>query len=420
MIVIKHWTLNCVVNPRYQSFGRGQSKFGIDTVCDVILAMTVEVEQILVAEIQVAGKGSIVHDAWSKFGSHFFALFATYKATREVVEDGVCKAVAKPVISIPSVAPLHTPVKEAVQGDGFLPTAEEAEVEESNNFMAQAHADYIIDILQSYYGVNPPKWITNQTCNSASVNMLLSKILGIPHINCENHLLNNEVKLWLRNSTAEVVDRGAHSFRAGTVCKVICECMVDLKNNKHYAIPCKQTDLAPTIGVETRWASAGNMMNKCAKIKDNIAKASLDEEANIQVPPTSHSFTKAVTKTTGTLKDINSVDVGLQTCMAKLSQCEELQRILIRLSETNRDESESPWNGNNIGTRRIVPDSVKQPDKAFVSAVIKMQRRYGTNLTTFLKSGDTVGKLLKGRALVTDYKRKHVQSTEELSIKTLS
>ena len=42
-------------------------------------------------------------------------------------------------------------------------------------------------------GVNPPKWITNQMCDRASVNILLSKILGIPHINFENHLLNNKV-----------------------------------------------------------------------------------------------------------------------------------------------------------------------------------------------------------------------------------
>ena len=147
MVVMENWSLNCVANPRCWSFGRGQSNFGIDTVRNVILAMTVEVEQILTAEMQAAGKRSIVYDVWSKFGSHFFALFATYKAMCEVVEDGVCKAVTEPVISLLSVAPLHTPVKEAVQGDGFLPAAEEAEVEESNNFTAQAHANHIIDKL---------------------------------------------------------------------------------------------------------------------------------------------------------------------------------------------------------------------------------------------------------------------------------
>jgi hypothetical protein len=67
--------------------------------------------------------------------------------------------------------------------------------------------------------------------------------------------------------------------------------------------------------------------------------------------------------------------------MAKMSQCEELQGILISLSEINRDISESPLHSNTFGKLYIAPDSVKQPDKAFVSAVIKMQRRQGTNLT---------------------------------------
>lgn len=42
--------------------------------------MTVQVEEILAAELKAAGKGSIVHDGWSKFGLHFVALFATYMA----------------------------------------------------------------------------------------------------------------------------------------------------------------------------------------------------------------------------------------------------------------------------------------------------------------------------------------------------
>jgi hypothetical protein len=82
---------------------------------------------------------------------HFFALFATYKTTREVVdEEGAVRLVTGPVISLLSVAPLHTPVRETVDSDGFLPTAEEAEVEskESTNFTAKAHFDHICDTLQ--------------------------------------------------------------------------------------------------------------------------------------------------------------------------------------------------------------------------------------------------------------------------------
>ena len=38
MIVMENWPLNCVANPRYRSFGRGQSKFGIDI--DTVYAMS--------------------------------------------------------------------------------------------------------------------------------------------------------------------------------------------------------------------------------------------------------------------------------------------------------------------------------------------------------------------------------------------
>jgi hypothetical protein len=55
--------------------------------------------------------------------------------------------------------------------------------------------------------------------------------------------------------------------------------------------------------------------------------------------------------------------------------------MLISLSEINRYISESPWHSNTFGKLYVAPNSVKQPDKAFVSAAIKMQRRQGTNLT---------------------------------------
>ncbi len=70
--------------------------------------------------------------------------------------------------------------------------------------------------------------------------------------------------------------------------------MVDLKNNKNRAILCKETELSPTIGCATRWASAANMMNKYAKIEKEIAKACADLDADIMMPPTSYSFNKAL------------------------------------------------------------------------------------------------------------------------------
>jgi hypothetical protein len=273
-------------------------------------------------------------------------------------------------------------VREIVGSDGYFPTADEAEVEESTEFTADAHAHHITNILESFYGISVAEFVTNQTADSASVNLSLAKKLKIAHVNCENHLLNNELKLWLKNSAVYVddVNLNGRIFGPWTVCNVIHKCMVDLKTNKNRSILCKLTDLVPTIGCQTRWASMGNMVNKYNKMKDAIAQASTEDGSDLTVPPTSPFFTKSLKKTSAILSDINYVSVNMQKSMATLSECEKLQKIVIALSEDNRYNIDSDWYGNSFGKVYIATDSAKRPDKAFVSAVIKMQRRQGTML----------------------------------------
>jgi hypothetical protein len=99
--------------------------------------------------------------------------------------------VTEPVISLLSVAPLHTPVRKMVDSDA---EEDEPEFEESTAFHAQAHADHITDVLTNFYGIeNMIKWITNQAD---------SELLCIPCVNCKNHLLNNELKMWLNDFTS--------------------------------------------------------------------------------------------------------------------------------------------------------------------------------------------------------------------------
>ncbi len=58
----------------YQSKMKHEYRFSIKTVCAVIIAMTCTIEVKLATEMKAAGKGSIVHNAWTKFGTHFFGL----------------------------------------------------------------------------------------------------------------------------------------------------------------------------------------------------------------------------------------------------------------------------------------------------------------------------------------------------------
>ena len=68
--------------------------------------MTLIIEEKLKAEIAAADNLSIVHDAWSKFGEHYFALFATYKATRTSIVDDKLISKTAPVISLSCLLPL--------------------------------------------------------------------------------------------------------------------------------------------------------------------------------------------------------------------------------------------------------------------------------------------------------------------------
>jgi len=331
-----------------------------------------------------AGKGAIVHNAWSKFGAHYFALFTTYIVTRESVVDGVTTAVTKPVISLLSVAPLHTPVKEGDNSDGFLPMSEEAEVEESVEFTAQAHFDHITDILMNFYDIEDPEnWITNQTADSASVNLKLAKLLGVAHINCENHLLNNEVKLWLKNSTAHDDDilGMMRNFGPGTVCKIIHNTMLDLKTNKNRALLWQTTDLSPTIGNKTRWGSSHNMLYKWHAIEADCKLASANDGATIAMPPPSHAFKREAKNTSTMLSDINDVAVLLQERLLPLHRSRELNEVLILTAEEGRSNAISPWYRNTFGKVYISPDSTKRPDRTFANAVCKMQKRQAHTLS---------------------------------------
>jgi hypothetical protein len=90
----------------YRRKFKDKFKIKSNTVREVLLAMTVLVEKKLSAEMKEAKRGFIVHDGWTKFGVHFLALFAMFRAKREQLVDGVIESKIDTVISLLSVSPL--------------------------------------------------------------------------------------------------------------------------------------------------------------------------------------------------------------------------------------------------------------------------------------------------------------------------
>jgi hypothetical protein len=132
--------------------------FSIKMVRAVIIAMSCTIEVKLATEMKAAGKGSIVHDAWTKFGTHFFGLCSTYMASRQYLVEGSMLSVYKPIISLLSVLPLHTIAHESEDEDD---SEDLDNMEEATNFTLQAHKEHIEDILTNYYNMDTAKWITN-------------------------------------------------------------------------------------------------------------------------------------------------------------------------------------------------------------------------------------------------------------------
>ena len=382
MIVMEHIPLSSVESEQYRNFTKHATPFSIRSVRNVILAMTLSIEEKLKAEIAAAGNLSIVHDAWSKFGEHYFALFATYIATRTTVVDGVVKEQKGPVISLLSVAPLHTQTTSLMTNDGYLPLLpEEVEMVAATEFTAKVHSDHILHILTEYYDVDMNK-VTNQTADSASVNTALAILLGIAHVNCENHLLSNETKLWMTNTTDETISHTTRTYGPGSVLLLIHQLMISLKTNKNRAVLRASTDVTPKIGCPTRWGSNNNMMKAYNEIREAVIVANDDDNSDIVMPPMSNNaFNKAVKNTTEMLADINHVSVSLQERMANLDRCGKLQDVLIQLSDSHRNDITNHWYGNTFGKMYIDPVSSKRPNVSFVSAVKKMQRREGSTLT---------------------------------------
>jgi hypothetical protein len=123
---------------------------------------------------------------------------------------------------------------------------------EAVTFTAKTHAGHIVDILQEFYGVNVGEWVTNQTADSCSVNLKVARVLEIPHVNCESHLLNNCVKQNVVKDTREDDDVDG-DYGIGTVLNIIHKTMKEIKGSiKLSSQYGKMTHLALTIGNDTR------------------------------------------------------------------------------------------------------------------------------------------------------------------------
>ena len=188
----------------YRKFAGTKTSFSYKRMKEVMQKLCHISEQGVADEMKKAGKGVIMHDAWTCAGIHYVALFASYIRTITVVEKGKVIEREETAIVLLSCAPIET----AREVDEFEADEEDNLVEIAAQFNAEKYAEHFERIFRKYYKIDLREWAVAATSDNAAVNLKLTKILGLQQIPCGNHLLNLDVKEFVKNDVVlnELVD----------------------------------------------------------------------------------------------------------------------------------------------------------------------------------------------------------------------
>jgi hypothetical protein len=185
--------------------------------------------------------GMLMHHGWTRNGTHFIAFFASYCHEITHTEKGVVKKMEKPELTLLACSPMAQ-----VQDDTDLEdAAEDIETEtisESTKCNAETHVEFFKDSLRWY--TLCLKWIKCILANNTSTNQKITKMIGVPHIGCHNHLLNLEViQMFKEDVSLKQTSSATH--------QVMLEAKQSLKN---HSIVWSLTYLSPIVSNETCWS----------------------------------------------------------------------------------------------------------------------------------------------------------------------
>ena len=112
------------------------------------------VESAIAEDIKKAKHGAIMHDGWSKFGTHYVALFAQYNRTVIQNTGKIRKTVLMPASALLAMRPMAGLSEKEEKGrDNENDSSDDNEEEvnqEATTFTAEVHAEFFRDVMKSY------------------------------------------------------------------------------------------------------------------------------------------------------------------------------------------------------------------------------------------------------------------------------
>ena len=192
------------------------------------------------------------------------------------------------------------------------------------------------------YGVEFKEWCVALVGDNASCNTRLSSLTNIPHVGCNTHTLNLEVRYMIERQTD-----------LSTTLTSVHEIMRNVKSKlKNTAVLRKLTKLKPLLSNDTRWSGKVAVVRRFIDIKEQLIEASEHEDSDFFVN-TSSSFKSKTKRYFSMLSEINVVTKSLQEKGRTLAQSRKDFDTLIGAVREEKNVRDSKLYGCRLGTKYI-------------------------------------------------------------------
>ena len=362
LIVLKSLPINIVEDPTYRRFHDSDKRHGSVKIKQVMFKLCEYIEKIIGGEMKSAGRGTIMHDGWSKFGTHFLALLACYAVKIKVKgsSNGTDQLMNETKIVLLSVAPVLRPV---------LVDHMDHDMDDPNPVAVTQNATAILHhlqtILKDRFGVDW-SWVMAIHSDRASVCVCTCKLGKKPMIGCKNHAWDHDVSSMF--STHEHLSS----------CQEEChQCQRGLKQSvKKRTLLAEFTSLNPTIKNETRWTGMYTCMRKQEQMSPTLQN--IEDSGRVAVEFNSANamfnhnvlqpaFNDTLRNYNIDLKEINKCTTRLQTRLQQFNISNQIMNITTAVvnGSTNSDIE--------IGRVHSGQESIKRADPHFENGIFKLQ-----------------------------------------------
>eukprot|EP00171_Calliarthron_tuberculosum_P000207 IDg207t1 len=173
----------------FRSVSKYPYKFSCKTIREVMLK-TAEIVEKSIGEEMRKTKGAIMYDGWSHSGTHYVGIFAVYMCSVPNLGSQSSRSKDELRVVLISLSPMAATKND---GDGM------EDNNEATMFDAETHVAHMKDVFE-IFGIEFEKWVVCQIADDASVNRRIAMDLGIPHVACLSHKLNNELNFMVEKN----------------------------------------------------------------------------------------------------------------------------------------------------------------------------------------------------------------------------